>query len=46
MDVDIPRQNFEFANNIIEVDPTQDWIYRYDSQEQSRARTEKSWTKE
>ncbi|CAG8572006.1 7305_t:CDS:2 [Paraglomus occultum] len=46
MDVDIPRKNFEFANNITEVDPTQDWIYRYDSQEQTRARTEKSWTKD
>ncbi|CAG8663060.1 3257_t:CDS:2 [Cetraspora pellucida] len=46
MDSDIARKTFEFSNNIVTVDPTQDLIYRYDTEEQSQVNQEKPWTKD
>ncbi|CAG8701046.1 32875_t:CDS:2 [Gigaspora margarita] len=46
MDSDIARKTFEFSNNIVTVDPAQDFIYRYDTEEQSQINQEKPWTKD
>jgi hypothetical protein len=46
MDADIARKNFELANNVVEVDPQQDHIYRYDRQEHSAQLEGRPWTKE
>ncbi|CAG8443018.1 6103_t:CDS:2 [Diversispora eburnea] len=46
MDVEIARKTFEFSNNIVQVDPAQDHIYRYNNDEQVQINQEKPWTKD
>jgi len=46
MDSKIARATFEFSNNIVTIDPTQDQIYRYNNDEQVQINQEKPWTKE
>ncbi|CAI2187471.1 5481_t:CDS:2, partial [Funneliformis geosporum] len=46
MDSKIARDTFEFSNNIVTVDPTQDQIYRYNNDEQVQINQEKPWAKD
>ncbi|CAG8538792.1 12845_t:CDS:2, partial [Ambispora gerdemannii] len=43
MDTGIARKTFEFANNIVEVDPAHDQLYQFDSSEQSQILNAKPW---